>query len=218
MDEERKKFFYRALFLGGVFYTVGVFGISYFLMEIWIEIFGVATIVGRDSVVYEEPGTFFYTNPGQMIKWRLCCFALIWLSGAALWPLLKKVPGLYQRCARVGCLLFYSILLCVICGVGAAAANSCRRNFFSELQKCVTVEDYERLLGAPLSRRTVGPDDGKAVAAPACFVHSGFAPGRKLVVFSRTIPRVLVLVWIENGKIAHVDWCYKNSGNTIRLQ
>ena len=216
MDEERKKFFHMALFLGGVIYTVCVFFISYMLREIWIEIFGPAAIVGRDCVVYDEPGSFFYTNPGQMIKWRIGCFALIWLSGAALWPLLKKFPGLYQRSARMGILFFYSMLLCLICGFWVVAVSSCCGSFFSDLQKCATVEDCERLMGAPLSRRTVGPDDGKAVAALACFGHSGFAPGRELVVFSRTIPRVLILVWIENGKIAHVDWCHKNSGNTIR--
>ncbi len=213
MDEERKKFFYRALCLAGVLYTVFVFGISYFLLEIWIEIFGPAVIVGKDCVVYDEPGTFFYTNPGMQIKWRLGCFALIWLSGAVLWPLLKKVHGLYQHCARMGCCFFYSFLLFILCVFGAAAVSSCRSSFFSDLQKCTTVEDCERLMGAPLSRRTVGPDDGKAIAALACFGHSGFAPGRELVVFSRgTIPRVFVLVWIENGKIVHVDWCHK-TGN-----
>ncbi len=30
---------------------------------------GIETIVGRDSVVYQPDGSYYFTNPGAMIRW-----------------------------------------------------------------------------------------------------------------------------------------------------
>jgi hypothetical protein len=51
---------------------------------------GIETIVGKQNVVYQPDGGYFFTNPGAMIRWIFSVAAvgvLICLSGA--WLLLR---------------------------------------------------------------------------------------------------------------------------------
>ena len=186
------------------------------LYDTWSMVFGEATFVGKHCVVYEKPGCFLYTNPVAMVKWRIIIGLSIMLvsliAAAATFPLLKRSYRHYRRVVYI----LWMLLLWLGCfGIYAAVARR-YDNFFAELEKCTRIEDYERLMGTPLRRKVVVPGDREKIEALANFRKSGFAPGRELVVFSNGNPHVLILVWRENGDIAHVDWCYKNSENTIR--
>jgi hypothetical protein len=48
---------------------------------------GIETIVGKQNVVYQANGSYFFTNPGAMVRWivavvavgLLICYAGAWL-------------------------------------------------------------------------------------------------------------------------------------------
>jgi hypothetical protein len=58
--------------VGWVFITLGVLiaACSEPIVFRGLEwLLGIETIVGRDSVVYQSDGGYFFTNPGAMVRW-----------------------------------------------------------------------------------------------------------------------------------------------------
>jgi hypothetical protein len=60
---------------------------------------GIEAIVGKENVVYEPDGGYYFTNPTAMVEWvgsmaifgLLICFVGIWLSGIRVKFPTKKV-------------------------------------------------------------------------------------------------------------------------------
>ena len=63
------------------------------------------------------------------------------------------------------------------------------------------------MFGGHFFRKTVTEKDLPYIQSLARFEKSGFAPGRELRIFRYPKPSFYLLVWLENGKIVHIDWC-----------
>jgi ascorbate-specific PTS system EIIC-type component UlaA len=63
------------------------------------RLFGIEAIVGKENVVYEPDGGYYFTNPKAMVEWIgavailgfLICIAGMWLSGIKVKIPAKKV-------------------------------------------------------------------------------------------------------------------------------
>jgi hypothetical protein len=67
---------------------------SVIIMSKWIvfpgleRLLGIETIVGKSNVIYESDGSYYYTNPGAMMKWILSVASIgLAISSSGAWLL-----------------------------------------------------------------------------------------------------------------------------------
>jgi hypothetical protein len=59
------------------------------------RIVGIETIVGKENVVYQPDGGYFFTNPGAMARWVLSVAAVgILIFSAGVWLLIRSRKNL----------------------------------------------------------------------------------------------------------------------------
>ncbi len=181
-------------------------------------LYGPVSYLGAQSVYFAEEFDYFYTNPMGMFRH---CFWILLLIYAAILSVSALSCGLLTRIKRLQKLKAVDRFLLAALGFAAVAligfsaydswAESTAENFFSQAKKCRSVHDYEVLCGRSVFHETVAAGDEKFIAALAMFQNSGFAPGRELYIFWNKLPAVYLLIWLEDGKIVHRDWCFRDT-------
>lgn len=83
--------------VGWLIITVGVLVVVFskqIVFPVLERLVGIETIVGRDNVVYQPDGSYYFTNPAAMIHWIFSVAAigvLICLFGGWLLVLARKI-------------------------------------------------------------------------------------------------------------------------------
>src|SRR5665213_396941 len=88
--------------LGCIFVLVGLLVVAFSSKIVFPgleRLIGIEAIVGKENVVYEPDGGYYFTNPTAMIEWVgavailgfLICLVGIWLSGIRVKFPAKKV-------------------------------------------------------------------------------------------------------------------------------
>ena len=214
--------------------TAGLWGVlnllwlaSQFLSHTQIELYGPADFVGHEFVIYTPYwDDFFYTNPGEVII--IAIQLLLMVGGMVLAISLLTAWGvhkakLFKKLKLVDkfliAALIYSVVAIVFTATNCSAAYSSSGKFYAKVRECQTIADYKKLCGKAVLQKTVDEKDSEFVNAIAKFEKSGFKAGRKLHIFKYAKPEVYLLVWSENGKIVHRDWCHQSAvkGNKTLL-
>ena len=192
-----------------------------------IELYGLADFVGHEFVIYTPYlDDFFYTNPAGMIIRAIQL--LLMVGGIVLAISLLTAWGvhkakLFKKLKLVDKWLISALIYAVVAVVFTAIEYSqtffrCA-DFYHKVRECQTIADYEKLCGKAVWQKTVDEKDSEFVNAIAKFEKSGFKAGRELHIFKYAKPEVYLLIWSENGKIVHRDWCHQSAvkGNKTLL-
>ena len=189
-----------------------------FVYESQVTLYGPADFVGSEYVIYTHLGDFFYTNPVGMI--RKAFQQLLLVGGIVLTAALITAWGvhkvkLFKKMKWVDkwliAALIYAVAAIVFTATACSAAYSSSGKFYAKVRECQTIADYKKLCGKAVLQKTVDEKDSEFVNAIAKFEKSGFKAGRKLHIFKYAKPEVYLLVWSENGKIVHRDWCHQSA-------
>jgi len=197
---------------------------SQFLYHTQIELYGPADFVGHEFVIYYLDD-FFYTNPGEVII--IAIQLLLMVGGIVLaislltaWSVHKV--KLFKKLKLVDkfliAALIYSVVAIVFTATNCSAAYGSSGKFYAKVRECQTIADYEKLCGKAVWQKTVDEKDSEFVNAIAKFEKSGFKAGRKLHIFKYAKPEVYLLVWSENGKIVHRDWCHQSAADKEKVK
>ena len=192
-----------------------------------IELYGPADFVGHEFVIYTPYlDDFFYTNPAGMII--ITIQLLLMVGGIVLSISLLTAWGvhkakLFKKLKLVDKWLISGLIYAVVAVVFTAI--ECSQTFFRcadfyhKVRECQTISDYEKLCGKAVWQKTVDEKDSEFVNAIAKFEKCGFKSGRELHIFKYAKPEVYLLIWSENGKIVHRDWCHQSAakGNKTLL-
>ena len=189
-----------------------------FVYESQVTLYGPADFVGSEYVIYTHLGDFFYTNPVGMIRKAfqqlllvggiVLTAALITAWGVHKAKLFKKMK-LIDKWLISG--LIYAMVAIVFTATDCSSAYAVSGKFYAKVRECQTIADYEKLCGKAVLQKTVNENDSEFIKAIAWFNQSGFQPGRELHIFQYRKPEVYLLVWSENGKIVHRDWCHQSA-------
>ena len=172
--------------------------------------------------VYGTLGDFFYNNRGGM---SICSFRIMFLIvvTAALitaWGVQKA--KLFKKMKFVDKWLIAALIYAVVAIVFTATQLSqtyfrCA-DLYHRVRECKTIADYEKLCGKAVWQKTVNEKDSEFVNAIAKFEKCGFKSGRELHIFKYAKPEVYLLVWSENGKIVHRNWCHQSAADQEKVR
>ena len=193
-----------------------------FVNQAQITLYGPANYVTRHCVFYTpELWDFGYTNPGgmmiQLVKLLLLIGSIVLATslltawGVHKAKLFKKMK-LIDKWLISG--LLYAMVAIVFTATDCSSAYTVSGKFYAKVRECQTIADYEKLCGKAVLQKTVDENDSEFIKAIAWFENSGFQPGRELHIFQYRKPEVYLLVWSENGKIVHRDWCHQSAAKT----
>ena len=189
-----------------------------FIYQEQLEFKGPADFVGSEYVIYTHLGDFFYTNPAGMIIRASQLLLLIGsivlaISLLTAWGVHKA--KLFKKLKLVDKWLISALIYAVVAVVFTAIEYSQTHfrcaDFYHKVRECQTIADYEKLCGKAVWQKTVDEKDSEFVNAIAKFEKSGFKSGRELHIFKYAKPEVYLLVWSENGKIVHRNWCHQSA-------
>ena len=176
------------------------------------------SFVGRQNIFYED-GAYFYTNVFAQIKpdfqlLLLIAGGVLLASFPTLW--LVRKAGFLAAWKKKSVFLLAALVYAALALAGSAiwhdaSKRSCSA-FWDRVKACKTIADYRNVFGASVLHKTVTADDQAFIDSIACFKDGGFSPGRELHIFRHDDPSVYFLVWLENGDIVHVDWCFRAPG------
>ena len=198
-----------------------------FIYQQQLELKGPADFVGHEFVIYTTYGDdFFYTNPGgmmiQLVKLLLLIGSIVLATSLlTAWGVHKA--KLFEKMKLIDKWLISGVIYAMVAVFFTATEYSQAHfrcaNFYHKVRECQTIADYEKLCGKALLQKTVDENDSEFIKAIAWFVQSGFQPGRELHIFQYRKPEVYLLVWSENGKIVHRNWCHQSAvkGNKTLL-
>ena len=196
-----------------------------FIYQEQLEFKGPADFVGSEYVIYTHLGDFFYTNPAGMIIRASQLLLLIGsivlaISLLTAWGVHKA--KLFKKLKLVDKWLISALIYAVVAVVFTAIEYSqtyfrCA-NFYHKVRECQTIADYEKLCGKAVWQKTVDEKDSEFVNAIAKFEKSGFKAGRELHIFKYAKPEVYLLVWSENGKIVHRNWCHQSAADKEKVK
>ena len=176
------------------------------------------SFVGRQNIFYED-GAYFYTNVFAQIKpdfqlLLLIASGVLLASFLTLWVIRKA--GCLAAWKKKSVFLLAALIYAAIALAGSAIWYHARERsyyaFWDRAEACKTLDDYRNTFGASILHKTVTADDQAFIDSIAWFKDGGFSPGRELHLFRHDDPSVYFLVWLENGEVVHVDWCYRASG------
>ena len=184
-----------------------------------ITLYGPAGYVTRYCVFYTpDLGVFGYTNPGgmmiQLVKLLLLigsivlATSLLTARGVHKAKLFRKIKWADKWLISA---LLYAMVAIVFTATDCSSAYAVSGKFYAKVRECQTIADYEKLCGKAVLQKTVDENDSEFVNAIAKFEKSGFKSGRKLHIFKYSKPEVYLLIWSENGKIVHRDWCHQSA-------
>ena len=189
-----------------------------FVYESQVTLYGPADFVGSEYVIYTHLGDFFYTNPVGMIRKAfqqlllvggiVLTAALITAWGVHKAKLFRKIKWADKWLISA---LLYAMVAIVFTATDCSSAYAVSGKFYAKVRECQTIADYEKLCGKAVWQKTVDEKDSEFVNAIAKFEKSGFKSGRELHIFKYSKPEVYLLVWSENGKIVHRDWCHQSA-------
>ena len=198
-----------------------------FVNQAQITLYGPAGYVTRHCVFYTpELWDFGYTNPGgmmiQLVKLLLLIGSIVLATSLlTAWGVHKA--KLFRKIKWADKWLISGLIYAVVAVVFTAIEYSqiyfgCA-DFYHKVRECQTIADYEKLCGKAVWQKTVDEKDSEFVNAIAKFEESGFKSGRELHIFKYAKPEVYLLIWSENGKIVHRDWCHQSAvkGNKTLL-
>ena len=193
-----------------------------FIYQAQLELKGAADFVGRENIIYSaDLGEFLYTNPAGMIMrsiqlWLLIGGIVLTISLLTAWGVQKA--KLFKKLKLVDkwliSALIYAMVAIVFTATDCSSAYAVSGKFYAKVRECQTIADYEKLCGKAVLQKTVDENDSEFIKAIAWFDQSGFQPGRELHIFQYRKPEVYLLVWSENGKIVHRDWCHQSAAKT----
>ena len=198
-----------------------------FIYQKQLELKGPADFVGHEFVIYTPYwDDFFYTNPAGMIIRVIQLLLMVGgivlaISLLTAWGVHKaklfKILKLVDKWLISA--LIYAVAAIVFTGTACSAAYSSSGKFYAKVRECQTIADYENLCGKAVWQKTVDGKDSEFVNAIAKFEKCGFKAGRELHIFKYAKPEVYLLIWSENSKIVHRDWCYQSAvkGNKTLL-
>ena len=197
-----------------------------FVNQAQITLYGPAGYVTRHCVFYTpELWDFGYTNPGGMM---IQLVKLLFLIGSIVlatslltaWgihkaKLFRKIKWADKWLISA---LLYAMVTIVITATDCSSAYTASGKFYAKVRECQTIADYEKLCGKAVLQKTVNENDSEFIKAIAWFENSGFQPGRELHIFQYRKPEVYLLVWSENGKIVHRDWCHQSAADQEKVK
>ena len=198
-----------------------------FIYQKQLELKGPADFVGHEFVIYTPYwDDFFYTNPAGMIIRAIqlllmvtgivLAISLLTAWGVQKAKLFKKTKWVDKWLIAA---LIYAVAAIVFTATACSAAYSSSGKFYAKVRECQTIADYENLCGKAVWQKTVDGKDSEFVNAIAKFEKCGFKSGRELHIFKYAKPEVYLLIWSENGKIVHRNWCHQSAtkGNKTLL-
>ena len=186
-----------------------------------VLLYGPAYIT-RHCIVYgSELGSFLFTNPGEVIlhtvKLLLLIGGIIYAAACLTMFALNKAklfPKIINKDKFLLAALIYSVFALTFSATEFSKVHTAIGKFYAKVRECQTIADYEKLCGKAVLQKTVNENDSEFIKAIAWFENSGFQPGRELHIFQYRKPEVYLLVWSENGKIVHRDWCHQSAAKT----
>ena len=191
-----------------------------------VLLYGPAYIT-RHCIVYgSELGSFLFTNPGEVIlhtvKLLLLIGGIIYAAACLTMFALNKAklfPKIINKDKFLLAALIYSVVALTFSATEFSKVHTAIGKFYAKVRECQTIADYEKLCGKAVWQKTVDEKDSEFVNAIAKFDKSGFKAGRELHIFKYSKPEVYLLVWCENGKIVHRNWCHQSAakGNKTLL-
>lgn len=182
-----------------------------------IKLYGHQAYGMAHYVVYQE-----FVPAGMRLSYEpdnvkiLCCGAWWFLAAAAMVLVsaflaaffLKKLK-LFPKARFLDLVLVFAVINALLAVNNAlteySAALARSGKLVSAISSCRSTDDCRKICGEPVF------SDAEPLAPPA-FVYlqnDGFAPGRQLDVFAYDKPAVYLFVWSKDGKIIHIDWCYR---------
>ena len=190
-----------------------------FIYQKQLELKGPADFVGHEFVIYTPYlDDFFYTNPAGMIirviqlllmvGGIVLAISLLTAWGVHKAKLFKKLKLVDKWLISA---LIYAVVAVVFTVIEFSQTYFSCADFYHQVRECQTIADYEKLCGKAVWQKTVDEKDSEFVNAIAKFEESGFKSGRELHIFKYSKPEVYLLVWSENGKIVHRDWCHQSA-------
>ena len=114
--------------------------------------------------------------------------------------------------------LIYAVAAIVFTATACSAAHSSSGKFYTKVRECRTIADYEKLCGKAVWQKTVDEKDSDFINAIAKFEKCGFKAGRELHIFKYSKPEVYLLIWSENGKIVHRNWCHQSAADQEKVR
>ena len=228
VDQDKKK----ALFKKLAVWLLRIAGWLLLLNLLWIaqgfiyqkqlELKGPADFVGHEFVIYTPYlDDFFYTNPADMIIRAIQLLLLIGsivlaISLLTAWGVHKAKLFRKIKWADKWLIsgLIYAMVAVQFTAIEYSQTHFICAKFYHKVRECQTIADYEKLCGKAVLQKTVDENDSEFIKAIAWFENSGFQPGRELHIFQYRKPEVYLLVWSENGKIVHRDWCHQSAAKT----
>ena len=197
-----------------------------FIYQKQLELKGPADFVGHEFVIYTPYlDDFFYTNPGEMIIRVIQLLLLIGsivfaISLLTAWGVHKA--KLFKKLKLVDKWLISALIFAMVAVVFTATEYSQTHfrcaDFYHKVRECQTIADYEKLCGKAVWQKTVDEKDSDFINAIAKFEKSGFKAGRELHIFKYAKPEVYLLIWSENGKIVHRDWCHQSAADQEKVK
>ena len=197
-----------------------------FIYQEQLELKGPADFVGHEFVIYTPYlDDFFYTNPAGMIIRAIQL--LLMVGGIVLAISLLTAWGVHQaklfkKLKLVDKWLVSALIFAMVAVVFTATEYSQTHfrcaNFYHKVRECQTIADYEKLCGKAVWQKTVDENDSDFINAIAKFDDSGFKSGRELHIFKYSKPEVYLLIWSENGKIVHRDWCHQSAADQEKVK
>ena len=177
------------------------------------------SFVGRNAVIYISNGHYLYTNVGAQVAYHFLQLLLIaggvfTASFLTLWAIRKAgcLAVWKKKTVFLLAALFYAAIALAGSAIRYHASYRSCHAFWDRAEACKTLDDYRNMFGASILHKTVTADDQAFIKSIAWFKDGGFSPGRELHIFRHDAPSVYFLVWLENGDIVHVDWCFRASG------
>ena len=206
--------------IAGGWLLLSLLGISQgFIYQKQLELKGPADFVGHEFVIYTPYlDDFFYTNPAGMIirviqlllmvAGIVLAISLLTAWGVHKAKLFRKIKWADKWLISA---LIYAVVAVVFTATEYSQAHFRCANFYHKVRECQTIADYEKLCGKAVWKKTVDEKDSELVNAIAKFEESGFKAGRELHIFKYSKPEVYLLIWSENGKIVHRNWCHQSA-------
>ena len=197
-----------------------------FIYQEQLELKGPADFVGHEFVIYTPYlNDFFYTNPAGMIIRTIqlllmvggivLAISLLTAWGVHKAKLFRKIKWADKWLISA---LLYAMVAIVITATDCSSAYAASGKFYAKVRECQTIADYEKLCGKAVLQKTVNENDSEFIKAIAKFEESGFKSGRELHIFKYPKPEVYLLVWSENGKIVHRDWCHQSAADQEKVK
>ncbi len=146
--------------------------------------------------------SFLYLAVLCVWEWSLCWLAVL-ICG-------RYAPKWSSKSIFTVAVLIAAIALMGFCRMELESTERMYEAFWSDAERCVTVENFTMQYGKPvLVRRHLSEDDKKWFYNLANFDVSLWLPGKNLYCFvSTSMPDILLLPWFDDdGKRVALAWC-----------